>query len=482
MLISKKQNGGKGNMKSEMVRHYESIKQKGDMLVEAWSKTPVGVKLDKLYSKNPDKARRVAFALRNENAELMRLKEEGTQIKSVFNTRPENVLRIIRIGVAQSNRAEIGHEWQLVTPDDAFYFVDTKYGSTKRGATLGGLIYEDATNTNYASEYNKTAEQTANGSTDAFTFNFSPVPIVPLSVRLIVGGKQVANDDGNGSWVGSAVTAGSITYSGVSAGTITVTLATAPANGTKVFVEAQWDSEVADNYDEWGTVELNLRRDRFNARPMPLTYQYSKMFELVLGTTGVGDAEEMLIKRVGDTHAMRKDAKFFEISRRQAVTNPITSFDADFVSAGSDNLYNHAQTLLQTLEKINGNLYDDIKRGELNKFVVGTQALAFIKMHKLWENDSTQPRVGGSYKAGTLDGKDVYVAPKSDGSLGNNEILMTYRNPDEDGDVNIAIGVLTELSAALDYPNLYRQGTLATVEDYKVINSKFFRLLQIQNL
>jgi hypothetical protein len=259
-------------------------------------------------------------------------------------------------------------------------------------------------------------------------------------------------------------------------------LATAPASGVPVFVEAQWDSEVDSNYDEWGSVELTLRRDRFNARPMPLTYQYSKMFELVLGTTGIGDAEEMLIKRVGDTHAMRKDAKFFEIAKRQALTNPVTTFDADFNSAGADNLYNHAQTLLQTFEKINGNLYDEIKRGELNKFVVGTQALAFIKMHKLWENDATQPRVGGSYKAGTLDGKDVYVAPKSDSALSNNEILMTYRNPDEDGDVNIAIGVLTELAAALDYPELYRKGTLATVEDYRVVNSKFFRLLQLQNL
>ena len=482
MLISKRQNRGGGIMKEEMSRHMESIKHKGDMLVEAWSKTPVGVKLDKLYAKNPDKARRVAFALRNEHSHLSRLKEEGTQIKSVFNTRPENVLRIIRIGVAQSNRAEIGHEWQLVTPDDAFYFVDTKYGSVGTAgntrATAGGLIYED-TNANLAGEYNRTSSSLGDGSNQTFTFTFTPSPIVPLSVRLIVGGKQVANDDGANAWVGSAVSSGSITYT---SGFISVTLATAPASGVPVLVEAQWDSEVASNYDEWGSVELILRRDRFNARPMPLTYQYSKMFELVLGTTGIGDAEEMLIKRVGDTHAMRKDAKFFEIAKRQALTNPVTTFDADFNNAGADNLYNHAQTLLQTFEKINGNLYDEIKRGELNKFVVGTQALAFIKMHKLWENDSTQPRVGGSYKAGTLDGKDVYVAPKSDTALGNNEILMTYRNPDEDGDVNIAIGVLTELAAALDYPELYRKGTLATVEDYRVVNSKFFRLLQLQNL
>lgn len=479
--MSKKQNGNgkvKGYTQADLKRHLESYRAKGDRLVESWSKTSVGIKLDRTYAKNPDKARRIAFALRNENAHLRKLKEEGTQIKSVFNTRPENVLRIIRVGVGQSNRPNIGHEWQLTTPDDAFYFVDTKYGSTKRGATEGGLIYED-NNPDYASEYQKTAFQTGNGVQTTFTFSFSPVPMVPLQVQLVVGGKKVANDDGNGSWVGSAVSSGTINYS---TGSVSVTFVTAPANGASVFVEAQWDSEQADNYDEWGSVEINLRRDRFNARPMPLTYQFSKMFELVLNTTGVGDADEMLIKRVGDTHALRKDAKFFERLRRDSVTNPITSFNADFTSAGADNLYNHAQTFLQTIEKVNGNMYDDIKRGELNKFIVGTQALAFIKMHKLWANDDSQKRVGGSYLAGHLDGKEVYVCPQGTNSVRNNEVLATYRNPDEDGDVNIAIGVLTELYAALDYPELYKKGTLAVVEDLKSINTKLSRLIQLDNL
>lgn len=479
MLNSKKQSPKvKGATKADMQRHLESMRHKGDMLVEQWSKTGVGVKLDRLYAKNPEKARRIAFALRNEHAHLKKLKEEGTQIKSVFGTRPENVLRIIRIGVGQSNRANIGHEWQLTTPDDAFYYVDTKYGSTKRGATEGGLLYEDV-NGDYASEVTRTASQTGDGSTTTFTFSFSPAPMVPLSVVLVVGGKKVGNDDGNQGWVGSAISSGTINYN---SGSVSVTFATAPANGAAIFVEANFDSEVSTNYDEWGSVELNLRRDRFNARPMPLTYQFSKMFELVLNTTGVGDADEMLIKRVGDTHAMRKDAKFFERARREALTNAITTFDASFTNAGSDNLYNHAQTLLQTIEKVNGNLYDDIKRGELNKFVVGTQALAFLKMHKLWQGDSSQKRVGGSYLAGTLDGKEVYVAPKSDNALRNNEILATYKNPDEDGDVNIAIGVLTELYAALDYPELYKKGTLATIEDSRTIQPKFFRLIQLENL
>lgn len=473
----------KQNLRQDMKENFQRMKLEGDRLVEQWNKTAVGIKLDRTYAKDPEKARRIARALRNEHAHLKRLKEEGTQIKSVFSTRPEHVLRIIRIGVGQSNRANIGHEWQLTTPDDAFYYVDTKFGSTLRGMTEGGLTYENISG-QYASEYNTSPPQYGDGSTTTFTFSLSPIPLVILSVELIVGGRKVANDDGNGNWVGNGIASGTIVYS---TGSASVTFSSAPANGAEIIIHTNWDSEVNTNYDQWGSIEINLRRDRFNARPHPLTYQFSKMFELVLSTTGVGDADDMLIKRVGDTHAMRKDTKFFQKARELAATNPITVFDASFVNAGSDNLYNHAQTILQTIEKVNGNLYDDIKRGELNKFICGTQAVAFLKMHKLWESDTSQKRVAGSYLAGTLDGKEVYVAPKySDSGAGlglqNNEIIATYKNPDEDGDVNIAIGVLTELYAALDYPELYKKGTLATVEDMRTINSKFFRLIQLENL
>lgn len=477
MLLSKRQKQ-RGFTKADLQEHLKSYAAKGDLLVEKWNRTNVGMKLDRLYAKNPDKARRVAYALRNQHAHLKSLKESGNQIKSIFQTRPENVLKIIRIGVGQSNRAEIGHEWQLTTPDDAFYFVDTIFGSTKRDGVYGELVYENMTE-DYGTEYDKTPVQTGNGVATTFTFTFPVTPIIPLSVGLVVGGKRIGRDDENGGWIGSGITGGSINYQ---TGLITVTLATPPANGVPLFVEANWDSENPNNYDEWGDIQLRLRRDRFDARPQPLTYRYSKMFELVLNTTGVGDSEEMLIKRVGDTHAMRKDTKFFARLRQDAATNPITVFDASFTNAGADNLYNHAQTILQTIEKVNGQIYDDLKRGELNKFVVGTQALAFLKMHKLWENDSSQRRVGGSYLAGTLDGKEVYVAPKSDNGIRENEIIATYRNPDEDGDINIAIGVMTELYAALDYPELYRKGTLATVEDMRSIEKRFTRIIQLENL
>lgn len=456
--------------------------QKADMLIEKWDRTSPGVKLMDLAIKNRAKARRIAEGLQAQSKYLKKLQEEGTQIKSTFSTVPENVLRIIRVGLSNSNRAQIFNEWQLETTDDAFYFVDSVYGSTKRGATAGNVIYESIA-PNYRTEYNTVTIGTGDGSTLTFgPVLFTPTPLIANTVRVFVDGVPVGNDNGSGGFSGATLAgSSSVNYTSGSI-TIVFTGGNAPANGAIVSVEANWDSEKVDNYDEWGSIELRLRRDRFNARPMPLTYSYSKMFELSLGTTGVGDAQEMLIKRVGDEHAAARDYKAFQLAMRQAKLNPQTTFDADFQSAGSDNLYNHAQTVLNTIKKVGGQLYDDIKRGVINNIVAGSQVSAFFEMHKSFTPDTTQPRVGGSYLAGKLSDINVYTTPSNTSGISSTQALLCYRNPDEDGDVGIAFGVLTEIAAMLDYPELYRKGTLATVEDYKPINSKFYRILNFTNL
>jgi hypothetical protein len=60
--------------------------------------------------------------------------------------------------------------------------------------------------------------------------------------------------------------------------------------------------------------------------------------------------------------------------------------------------------------------------------------------------------------------------------------LLTYKNPEEGMDVGIAFGVLTELTASLAYPQFYVDGNIASVEDYLPLNTKFVRLLSIENL
>lgn len=472
----------KSKLYQEMAKRYSIKENRDDVLVDKWARTRPGIRLEKLYAENRSKARQVARSLEMENRHIKKLREDGTQIKSLFRTTPENLLRIIRIGVANSNRSEIFNEWSLETPDDAFYFVDSIYGSTKRGATAGGLIYE-TTAEDYASEFNKLSLGTGNGSNVTFgPGSFSPTPLIPNSFRIIVGGRAVGNDDGVSSFTGATIDAtSSIDYT-TGAITVVFTAGNAPANGATVIVEGQWDSEKSTNYGEWGSVELALRKGRFNARIMPLFYSYSQLLEITLGSTGIGNVDDMLVKRVGDEHAKRKDQRAFHVAMQEARKNALETFDCDFATAGSDNKYNHNQTIITTLEKISGKIYDEKQRGRITKIVMGSQALAEAKIIKGWEKDTTQPRGSGSYLAGRIDDIDVYSTPANTNTVAADEALLVYRNADEDGDIAIAFGVMTELAADLNYPELYKKGSVATVEDFKVIESGFLRLLKFENV
>jgi hypothetical protein len=60
-------------------------------------------------------------------------------------------------------------------------------------------------------------------------------------------------------------------------------------------------------------------------------------------------------------------------------------------------------------------------------------------------------------------------------------MILSYKNPQETADVAMAFGNFTEISAELRYPNFTTEGSLATVEDVKVIQPKFLRFLQLSN-
>ena len=442
-------------------------------LVEKWTKTRQGVKLDQLFLENSTKARNTAISMENEDKHLRQLNE--TQISQAFKVSPQSVLRIVRIGVANSNRGDIFTEWTLTSMNDALFYVDKTFTSNFRGGQQGERIYELVT-PDYGTEIDLVDIGTGNGILTSFNIN-SLKSMIRFTVVVIVNNKPVGSDNGEGTFIGGVT--GTVDYQ---AGAIVVNFAVAPAVGDLIKVEYHFDSEQAANYPYYGHVELKVTKKVFNPRPYPLGYSYTKMVELLLGTTGLGDVEEMLVKAVGDEHAMRRDYKAFQYAKRIALSNPIAVFDADFAAAQEDNAYNHAQRILVTINDVGGSIYNDIKRGTINKIVSGTKALNYIKQHKLWTSDTTQSRVGGSYYAGKLDDIDVYVTPSDPGTITQDEMILTYKNPDEDGEPAMAFGVLTELAAALDYPQFYREGNIASVEDVIQTQPKYCRLMRITNM
>lgn len=478
----------KSYSKDSMAESVARRREHGDQLFEKWSNTDIGVKLDKLYEKNAWQARNVATLLENQERYLKTLTE--TQISSAFSTKPENVLKVVRLGTANSNLANIFTEITLSTTDDAFYFVDTVWADTKRDATAGAKTYESVS-PDYPSQWDYKNLGTGDASTTVFGTDSGDIPatarpVVPNHVRVTMGGATVAEDDGSGNLVnvdgGSTITEGAGSAVDYTTGDVTVTFAAAPAIGKLVDIYWQWTSEDATLYAQYGKIELAVRKKRFDAQIHPLGYSFSSMVDLVLGTHGLGDVEDMLVRRIGEEHAKARDFRAIRIARQEALKRNVITFNTDFAAAGEISDKSHAQKVLSYIKDVGGAIYNSTQRGVINKIVCGSAALTYLQKHDLWRDDMTQQRVGGTYKAGYLSDIEVYVVVAHAKTLGDTECLLTFKNEIESGDVSIAFGKLVELNAALEYPQFYKEGNFATVEDHITIEPQFCRLMNLTNL
>jgi len=466
-----------------------------DRLVEEWNRRPEGQYLESVYAKSPTIARNTALLLENQRRHMLHIRESGTQISSAFGTSPENVLRIVRIGVANSNRADVFTEWALTSVNDALFYVDGVYGTSIRGATAGNRIYDyGAVTADYGGAFQTIngTPSTGDGATTTFTGTFSPTNIKPHSVQIVVGNAFVGTDDGAGNLIGTpngsggttaTVSSGTVSYT---AGTFSVTLTTAPALGVEIRAQAVWDAENSANYSSYNDIQLKVYKRPFHLMMHPIRIAYSKMSELTFETTGLGDFDEQIIKRAGDEMAKRRDFKAFQLARRVAGQSTPYVFDADPASGNDDNDFNHAQRILTTIDNIGGDIFDALQRGEITKIVGNPKAVNYFRKNLQWKSASSQQKVGASYLAGKLADIDVYVTPSHSttvaGTSSSGEAICVYKNAQEEGEPSLAFGTLTELSAGLDYPQMYREVVLAHVEGENVIQPGFIKLLQINNI
>lgn len=491
--------------KDEMKMFLSERKKYGDDCVTYWDRKAAGTGLSRLYAENRQRARNSSMLLSNQERYLASLREN--QVKDDFKITPEHVLRIVRIGTANSNRGDFATEWPLVVPDDAIYFVDRVIGRNvsaqsrlKSANDVGRRLYEVVA-PNYATEITTISYTApASGATHTGTGGtaMTPTPVIAGRIDVIVDGIAVGSDDGAGHFVGLVIDSdpaqNEVDYT---TGAFKLRFLTAvdlpddlPAGmgevttGATVTLEFHFDSENSANYGQFGDIEIAVTRKRFNARPMPLGYEYSMLMEAQLGLTGVGNAKDMLVQAIGDEHAIRRDYKAIQVMKRYALRNGLDTFNANFADEGEDNDFNHAQRFITKVAIMSGQVYKSQKRGMLNTAIAGPTALAYLSKMIKWEEDVTQDRVAGTFLAGTIGKMKVYgsVSDPDVGLLDDDEVLFTYKNLQEEGECAVAFGVLMELTASLTFPELYTRGTLATIEDFLVINSNFLRILKINNI
>ena len=490
------------SLREELVSRNNNL----DRMTEGWSRTKMDAGSSnfipgttKTYGSlikeaaNQNIARCIANAAGQQYKFFKNNKLQETTISTALQTHPENVIKAIMLGMANSIRPLAFVEWAMTTVDDAIYWVDRTYETSVRGATAGDLIYYSL-NPRYAGESVEVVDTGANcapnqpnTATVNFTITTGYTNMIPKKTyisldNVLIGydslGTGVITRPGSSTVLTSNTTNNNIAYT---TGVVKLGFTAAPATGAVILIVLEWDSENTTLFaTDQGTVSINLRKDRFNARPMPLGYKFSDLAGLTLMSTGLGDIHEILISAVADEHAKARDARAIQLAYQIAKSNGTYTFDCDFRAAGEVQAKSHVQKVVSKIDSIGGLIQDDIKKGQINVAICGSQALAILRMHDNFKPDNSMPRQG-CYKAGKVNDIDVFYAPATTGIIGTEDMILSYKNPQETADVAIAFGNFTEISAELRYPNFTTEGSLATVEDVKVIQPKFLRFLQLSN-
>jgi len=456
-------------------------KEYGMRLYEKWSKKKnLGEGMDKMMDKSADKALGLAIMLENQENHLQNLTE--TVISGSFSTTPENVIRIVRLGYPNSVRGEIFHEFPMITARDSIYYLKSTYAATARGSTIDDTTHESSA-WRYASEIEEQTLGLGDVSTVEFTGTLANPPLRPFSVKILVNQQPVAVDDGSGNLTGSALNSSSTNSINYTTGAITINfaVASAPGDAETVIVQYHFDSEESTQYGDVRAINLQLTDYQFRARPWPLYVSWSKMSELLLGTTLDIDAEQALIKGAADELKKSLDFHAVRMGYRYSLGNTLTTFNTDFAASGSDSEKAHAQSVTRVLAQASKVIYNALQRGGVNTLVAGTEVAAYLTMHDQYTSDGSQPEIG-IFRTGTLLGKPVYQAPND--IVPEDMMLGVWHNPNETGDVAMAFGSLIPLyqTQTLEYKNAYSETGLYHFGDFKALQTAYMIRLQFTNL
>jgi len=456
---------------------------RADRLIENWSKRTdiVGKEFQEKAHNNMSKFRNLAIVLENTEQYLSRISE--TVISSNYQMMPQNVMRVVRLGYGNSIRGEIFNEWAMETMRDSIWYVKPTYKDTLRDGVAGTVTHETSTN-RYSSEIEIESLGTGDDSTNTFTPTMTKTPIRPYKVFVLRNDVLVAQDDGSGIFedLVTGTLAGSvsstITYA---SGAVSVTFASAPLTTDTIQIRYLVDTEVVANYDELGPLDLVLTDHQFRPDVHPLEVSWSKKSEFLIGTTLDTSIEDTLT--IAAAQELKKSADFRALREgyRNAKSNTLIQYNADWKSAGANSLDAHAQTVQHVFSRASNAIYSELQRGGVSAIYGGADAIAYLELNRKFVKDNKAVKVGG-YKYGTLDGTPVFMVPSN--IVPNDELVTSWVNEQNPTDVGVSIGVFLPMATTdrLTFKNLQTEYSIFSYEDIKTLNSKYCRRIKFLNL
>ena len=456
-------------------------KTEGDILVEKWAHK-AGLDLDHgklydIYESNPRKARNLAIVLENQEKHLSTLTE--TQVSNAFLTTPQTIIKVIRLGYANSVRGDIFTEFAMSTMKDSLYKIETTYDRTARGATAGAVTYE-STADRYASEI--MLDDIVVTATTTFTGTFDTTPIRPYTLTVYKDGEPIGRDDGAGNIVGTGLTTATSTID-YTTGAYTLTFATALTTANTLSIQASFNSEISTNYEQIGQTNINLVAYDYRAHQYPINFNWSVQAELMMQSSLKQDLGNILIDSGSDELKKELDFQAVRLAYSGSKWHDPVEFNADFASAGADSPEANAQYLPVKLRQASQLTYQALMRGSNpTSYVAGPSACAYMTQIRSFAVDNTMPDVG-IFKMGTLGGIPVYQAPTA--IVPDDEIMCVYKNNrEESNDSALAIGTYVPMykTPTLEYSTFNKSMGVAFYGDMKLMTKQYITRVKLNGL
>lgn len=345
------------------------------------------------------------------------------------------------------------------------FVIKTRYGMSAATVAAGDIIFEKPTDGTYASEkLTATAAITAENieGTHQYTLTLAgrngedtTVAIRKGSVRVFLGGKEVARDYGTGVLLSKNVDSAQskIDYA---AGTVTVAFEAGFAleAGAVVSAEALYDSE--ENDEAIRTVEFDILEKPVRAEEHPLMSSYSVASALVANAHMNLDIDEMISNQLAGTIRWERDLDLIKKIEAAAVAHPELLFDC---SANGTNLtlkqrYNAYDVFISGAR---GAIQEAMGRGTVEFMIVSaTQGLPIVEQIDGFVAAPESKKPIGPYLAGTLrDGTINVIAVPYTATLSEDQIIFGFKGYQAgDASVIVAEWVPLYFTPTFQAPNL----------------------------
>ncbi len=473
-------------MQHKLMEQENAYMADAEKLLESWEKKE-GMELGNgvlasMVEDNPYKA--VSLVKFLENTEMgFERKLREYQTSSYMGITPQEVVKVFRFAYGNSITPDLFNVWSMDSVKDSIYKIETKYLSTKRGATADQTIYENFNDGRYPTSYDR-VELDGDGSTTVFTGTLSVIPALAYSFRIYndqTTGGYIGGDDGSGNITSlDDVFEGTINYT---TGAYSITFDTAPASGSTTYVEYAHDAENEDLFSQVGEVKLNLVPYDFRATFHSMKASWSRMTEEVSQSKLGRSARKDLLDGISDVIKKSYDEFYCTRAIKASQWATALTFDTNASNNGADSDYANAQVLNRKIEDARGITYNDLGRFPARtNLLVGYRAKAYLRTVNGYQVNQNKEEIG-FFKDGTLQNYGVYVGPAD--VVPRDSIFLLGRGKDAmSTDAVISIGMYKGdlQSDEIEYASFKNEVGFGIIQDYKWNNKKMATRINLQNL